>query len=119
MPGDICCYRCGASLAGLSLPLSRQDECPKCENYLHVCRMCIYFDRRVPRQCREDGAEEVLEKERPNFCDWFKPSEHAFDRQRAQQEEQAKSALTALFGGGDAVDAVDDDALKKAQDLFK
>ncbi len=119
MPGEIRCYRCGASLASLSLPLSRQDECPKCENYLHVCRMCIYFDQRVPRQCREDGAEEVLEKERPNFCDWFKPSENAFDGHRAQQEQQAKSALTALFEGGATVEPVVDDALKKAQDLFK
>ncbi|HEX9852935.1 MAG TPA: hypothetical protein VGA68_07960 [Woeseiaceae bacterium] len=119
MPGEIFCYRCGASLAGLSLPLSRQDECPVCENYLHVCRMCIYFDRHVPRQCREDGAEEVLEKERPNFCDWFKPSASAFDIQSAGQAEQAKSALSALFGDSDAAGPADDDALKKARDLFK
>jgi len=59
--------------------------------------MCKYFDSRVPRQCREDGAEDVTEKDRLNFCDWYVPSEAAFDAGRKSDEEQAKSALDALF----------------------
>ncbi len=59
--------------------------------------MCIYFDARVPRQCREDGAEEVREKDRLNFCDWFKPSEHAFDADRKDEEDDARSAAEDLF----------------------
>ena len=97
MAHSICCYRCGESLAALSLPFSRQDECPACSNYLHVCKMCKYFDSRVPRQCQEDGAEDVTEKDRLNFCDWYVPSEAAFDAGRKSDEEQAKSALDALF----------------------
>ena len=98
MAHDIRCYRCGESLAALSLPLSRQDECPGCGNYLHVCKMCVFFDANVPRQCREDGAEEVKEKDRLNFCDWFKPSETAFDPDRKSEEAQARAALEDLFG---------------------
>jgi len=98
MANAIRCYRCGESLAALSLPLSRQDECPGCGNYLHVCRMCVFFDASVPRQCREDGAEEVKEKDRLNFCDWFKPSESAFDPDRKSDEDEARAALEALFG---------------------
>lgn len=98
MAHNIRCYRCGASLEALSLPFSRQDECPDCHNYLHVCRMCVHYDRNVPRQCREDGAEDVKEKERPNFCDWYKPSERAFDPDRKSGEDQARAALDALFG---------------------
>ena len=97
MSHSIACYRCGASLASLSLPLSRQDECPECRNYLHVCKMCIYFDARVPRQCREDGAEEVRDKDRLNFCDWFKPSDAAFDAERKDEEDEAISAAEDLF----------------------
>jgi hypothetical protein len=97
MAHNICCYRCGASLASLSLPLSRQDECPDCSVYLHVCKMCRHFDPRVPRQCREDGAEDVTDKDRLNFCDWFVPSDSAFDAGRKDEEDQAKSALDALF----------------------
>ncbi len=97
MSHNIACYRCGASLAALSLPLSRQDECPECRNYLHVCKMCCNFDPRVPRQCREDGAEEVREKDRLNFCDWFKPSESAFDEGRKNADDAAVRAAEDLF----------------------
>ena len=97
MAHSIGCYRCGESLAALSLPLSRQDQCPDCSADLHVCKMCVHFDRHVPRQCREDGAEDVTEKERPNFCDWFKPSESAFDPARKAEADAAQDALAALF----------------------
>ena len=98
MSHNIACFRCGASLAALSLPLSRRDQCPECSADLHVCRMCLYFDRAVPRQCREDGAEDVQDKERLNFCDWFKPSPTAFDPARKAEADAAQDALAALFG---------------------
>ena len=98
MSHSLACYRCGASLAALTLPLSRHDQCPDCSADLHVCKMCVHFDERVPRRCREDGAEDVTEKERPNFCDWFKPSDAAFDPARKSEADAAKDALSALFG---------------------
>ena len=98
MSHHIACYRCGESLADLSLPLSRRDQCPQCSADLHVCKMCRHFDAGVVRQCREDGAEDVTEKERPNFCDWFVPSENAFDPHQKADADAAKSALDALFG---------------------
>ena len=101
MTDDIACYRCGASLSALSLPLSRRDQCPECTADLHVCKMCVHFDRTVPRHCREDGAEDVTEKERANFCDWFKPSANAFDPKRRDEADSARNALDALFGGDD------------------
>lgn len=101
MAHSIACYRCGASLSALSLPLSRRDQCPECTADLHVCKMCVAFDAAVTRQCREDGAEDVTEKERVNFCDWFKPSENAFDPQRRTDADAAQDALAALFGDGD------------------
>lgn len=98
MSHNLACFRCGASLSALSLPLSRRDQCPECTADLHVCKMCICFDPSVPRKCREDGAEDVTEKERPNFCDWFKPSDRAFDPNRKSESDAAKDALADLFG---------------------
>ncbi|MDJ0907860.1 MAG: hypothetical protein QNI99_01610 [Woeseiaceae bacterium] len=117
MTHSIACYRCGASLAALSLPFSRQDECPSCQNYLHVCRMCVFFDPAVPRQCREDDAEDVTEKERLNFCDYFKPSETAFDGARKREADAAHAQLDALFGDGEAPEPSSDTSA--AEDLFK
>jgi len=92
------CWRCGASLAHLRLPLGRSEECAACRSQLHVCRLCRHFDRSRPKQCREDDAEEVRDKERANFCDWFKPRPGAFDAAGPAAEAAARSALDGLFG---------------------
>lgn len=113
------CYRCGASLAALSLPISRRDECPSCQVYLHVCKMCDFYDRGVPKQCREDDAEEVIEKERVNFCEWFKPGFEVFDAARAATEGKARHALAELFGEGAGDASGSDDQLTEAEKLFK
>ncbi len=97
MTADLSCYRCGESIAKLTLPLSRHDQCPSCSADLHVCKMCISWDPHATRQCREDGAEDVTEKERPNFCDWFKPSPDAFNPSRKSEADAAQAALDALF----------------------
>jgi len=113
------CYRCGASLAALSLPLSRQDLCPDCGHYLHACRMCVNYDPSVPKQCREDDAEEVFDKEKPNFCDWFEPATGRFDRSAAGRHAQAERRLAALFGDGQDADEDDDSLKRAAEDLFR
>jgi len=58
----------------------------------------VFFDKSVPRQCREDGADDVTDKDRPNFCDWFKPSDKAFDATACADADTAQDALAALFG---------------------
>ncbi|MFQ5634792.1 MAG: hypothetical protein ACE5G3_05635 [Gammaproteobacteria bacterium] len=120
------CYRCGASLDALTLPLSRQDQCPDCSVYLHCCRMCGFFDPGVAEQCREDDAEEVNNKEGANFCDYFAPRPGAYDPGYAGADRQARSQLDGLFAasadeaseaGGGGEDR--DDTLDAAEDLFR
>ena len=119
MAAELACFRCGASLAALSLPLSRRDECPECAIHLHVCRMCVFFDAAAPKQCLEDDAEEVTEKEKANFCEWFEPSNTAFDPRRAERAARAGSELAALFGEGSEPEAPVDEVARAAEDLFK
>ena len=73
MTHNIVCFRCGTSLGALSLPFGRRDGCPACGVHLHVCKMCRFYDPAVPKQCLEDDAEAVHEKEKVNFCDWYEP----------------------------------------------
>lgn len=94
------CWKCGASLAGLSLPLSRLDECRQCHAELHVCKLCEWYSISVAKHCREPVAEEVKDKERANFCDYFKPREDAYSAKSTDAAAKAQAELDALFGGG-------------------
>ena len=119
MNHNLSCWRCGATLAALSLPLSRLDQCPDCGIDLHVCRMCNHYDRHVAEQCRHDDAEFVKEKERPNFCDYFAPSEAAFTPDGGEADA-ARRQLDALFGGdADAADRSGGDAADDLDALFR
>ncbi len=115
-----CCYRCGGSLETLPLPLGRLDECPHCAVQLHVCRMCTFYDQAVPRQCREDDAEDVKEKQRANFCDYFKLSLNAHDPRFSREDANARDQLGALFGDDNKSPGADDaDPAAAAEDLFR
>lgn len=116
MSQELACWRCGASLAVLTLPLRRREECPSCRAELHVCRMCTAWDPRVPKKCREEGAEEVRGKDTANFCDWFRPRPGAFDPAIAAAEQRAQGQLAALFGAGTA--APSDPGAAAADALF-
>lgn len=101
MPDILRCYRCGATLEAPGLRIGRLDECPACRVPLHVCRMCAHFDPAVARQCREDDADDVHDKDRPNFCDYFRPAADAFDPRFREAEARARARLDALFDGDD------------------
>lgn len=95
------CWKCGAELKDLILPLSRREECPACRAELHVCRMCEWYDPRVADHCREDRAETVSDGTRANFCDYFKLSTNTFCEKQTTKQSAVKDELEALFGGGE------------------
>ena len=98
MAHDLVCWKCGASLAALTLPLRRLDECPACRAELHACRLCVEYDTRVAKHCREPTAEEVRAKDRANFCDHFKPRAGAYPAPDRAAIDAARAALDKLFG---------------------
>lgn len=98
MSDNLVCWKCGAALEGLPLPLSRLAECKACHADLHVCRLCKFYDARAGSGCDEPRAEEVRDKERANFCDYFKPRLDAYTATDDSQARKAKADLEALFG---------------------
>ena len=98
MPQTLWCWHCGASLAELTLPFRRLETCPACEAELHVCRMCRFYDPRLTERCSEQMAEEVRDKTRANFCDYFKPSAEAYVAADDTQSVTARASLEELFG---------------------
>jgi hypothetical protein len=98
MPHDIGCWKCGASLAALSLPFGRSERCRQCGADLHVCRLCALYDTRAYQQCREPTVEEVRDKEHANFCDHYKPAPGAFKGGATGAAHAALTELEKLFG---------------------
>jgi hypothetical protein len=115
---NLVCWKCGASLVELPLPLSRLAECPRCRAYQHACRLCVHYAPGRPKACNEQDAEEVLNKDHANFCGWFEPRDHAFKAgPAAQRADAARSALDSLFGGDDT-SAGPDAARNELDQLF-
>jgi hypothetical protein len=98
-PDGLVCWKCGASLDGLSLPVRRLEVCKACDAELHCCRLCEFHDTTVAKHCREPIAEEVKDKTRANFCDYFKPRPGAYIAPDSAAA-RARTELEAMFGGG-------------------
>jgi hypothetical protein len=90
------CWKCGAALVEVSLPVGRSDYCRACRAEIHVCRMCRFYDVTKARQCAEPVADPVQNKERANFCGYFEPVSGRF-RAKDPAADAAKAALDALF----------------------
>ena len=91
---ELNCFKCSELLVVIE-PISRKEECPKCMSDVRCCRNCIFYDAKVYNECREPQAERILEKERSNLCDFFKPGRKSALVQ--EDKEKQKAAAEALF----------------------
>ena len=98
LPELLVCWRCGASNIELPLPLARIAECKSCSAELCVCKMCNFYDTKVAKSCRETTADEVSNKERANFCDYFSLQTNAYKAIDRSAETKAEADLEQLFG---------------------
>ena len=118
---SLVCWKCGASLDEVPMPLSRLAECLSCRAELHVCRMCRFYDVSLAQDCSEPMAEEVKEKGRANFCEYFEPDADAFNPSATGGGDASMAALDALFGGSAESPSGSDDAdpdRRALDDLF-
>lgn len=87
------CWNCSAELTAMDY--GRNDSCPKCGRDTKVCKGCEFFDPNFNNQCKENQAERVMDKERSNFCDYFKPSSRKGPG--GQSPADLRAAAEALF----------------------
>ena len=67
----VVCYNCRKEFEQESL-VTRSSECSHCYASIRSCRMCQFYDKSCYNECREPSAERVTDKEKANFCDYFK-----------------------------------------------
>lgn len=93
------CWKCKKEIGELTV--SRSTECPSCKADLHVCKACKFFSPGNHYDCKETVEDPVADKERSNFCDWFKYGNlSARDGSSSEKSkaDSAKDAFNALFG---------------------
>lgn len=77
------CFKCATPL-NLEF-VSRRDACPMCGSDIRVCLNCTFYDEGKANKCRETQAELVKEKDRANYCDYFRFKEEG--RKKSGKEE--------------------------------
>lgn len=88
------CYQCGRELR--EAEYGRRESCPACAVDTRVCRNCQHYDPAMNNGCRESAAEIVRDKEKANFCDWFRPGRPEVGG-GPKKGPDAKSAFDRLF----------------------
>lgn len=90
------CHSCQKDL-DVSDRISFREECFHCRSDLHVCKQCEFYDVKVYNECRETNAERVIDKEKANYCEYFKISSSMTSGSRLSDAELARQKLDALF----------------------
>jgi hypothetical protein len=98
MKKALVCWRCGAAIKPEQRPISRLERCHACQADLHVCRQCRHYTTRMTGYCDHDHADPPRERERANFCQYFKPRPGAFAPVEGAIDQRTRDALEVLFG---------------------
>ena len=88
------CWSCGKPIEANNF--HRLDSCLHCGNDTHVCKNCTHYDRAYNNECVESQADRQVEKEKSNFCDYFKASDR-IGGTGGKTLNDMKSAAEALF----------------------
>lgn len=90
------CSFCGVKLP--EGPIGFRDLCVSCGRELHICRHCRFYKPGVYRDCAETVPEAVKDKDRMNFCEYFKADPGTVGGSRAlDASKAAKSSFDDLF----------------------
>jgi len=67
------CHQCNGAVT-IEGYISRADECPHCGSDIHCCLNCLNYEPAAHNRCLEPQAEWVSDREKSNFCDYFRPN---------------------------------------------
>lgn len=92
------CHGCG-QVSEFESAVGRSEECAGCGADLRVCLNCVFYDVSAYNDCSEPSAERVLDKDKANFCDFFRPAGGSAPTASSRGSgESAQSELEKLFG---------------------
>lgn len=84
------CYACGYQFEPEAI-VSRSAVCPECGADIRVCKNCLFYAPGLHWDCRETVPEQVVDKERANFCDYFRLNLQSTHVESGRQEKRTKA----------------------------
>lgn len=89
------CFKCHFIIEAEKI--SYRDECPFCKADLHVCLNCVFHDSSKHNSCIEPSADFVREKDRANYCEYFKFVESRKGKEEKGGREEAERLWKTIF----------------------
>ena len=103
------CWSCRGKVINVKRNVSRSDLCPTCGKSLRCCKNCELHKVGLYNDCREPKAERVGDKEKSNFCEYFKYKTSPRDPHVHQRGRPVRNTvLDSIFkplGPGDVADS--------------
>lgn len=78
----------------------RSTLCEQCGTEVRVCRNCEFYAPGLHWDCRETVREPVRDKDRANFCEFFRPRSGGGNHAGVEKDDQARDNFQQLFGNG-------------------
>ena len=95
------CHFCGTQLDE-KMEVHRSSTCISCGKDLKICYNCHFYSKGVHNDCLETSAEPVRDKDRSNFCDYFRFKDSATaDKTSAGGKDHTREDFLKLFGNGE------------------
>lgn len=92
---SVTCHKCSAEIIlETGKDIARSEECTSCYASIRCCLMCEFYDTKSYNECKEPTAERVIDKEKANFCDFFKL---AGSRSNDNSKDDLLAKANALF----------------------
>ena len=86
------CFKCRRPVT--EEKISFKEECPQCRSDLHVCLNCMFYDEGKANKCREPQADYVKERDRANYCEYFRFKD---DQAIKSGKEEAEKLWESIF----------------------
>jgi hypothetical protein len=90
------CFFCGKAFPE-NFKVYKTSECPSCGKDVKVCLNCRFYSPGSKWDCKETIPEAVRDKEKANFCEYFRLGGTASDGSLQEKSKKARSEFNSLF----------------------
>ncbi|HOV39037.1 MAG TPA: hypothetical protein PLG79_09965 [Spirochaetales bacterium] len=92
------CHFCNTEVP-TDTPIYRSSLCSHCGKEIRICLNCVFYLPGAHWDCRESIPDPVFDKERANFCEFFRPASGGTNTEKGstQKDSHGRDRFNSLF----------------------